>query len=150
MVDDWLDTLCDVFAIDLPDGRRVKTYHVIDPAETPESISVFPCAITYTQAVRSVAGPVGYALWEGQTELHLTPNKDKRQHGFVMSIIRLVEEAIASNLTLGGKVDYFVLRFDRGSSIDGPVTMQYGSEAEHLGLLVHWEVKETASIDVSG
>jgi hypothetical protein len=50
--------------------------------------------------------------------------------------------------TLGGKVAYIQLDAE-GPSIQGPVIFSFGDEAAHLGLLVHWIVKENVNSEIT-
>jgi len=68
--------------------------------------------------------------------------RPRRANGRVLTPIAAA--AIAGLAALAAA--WFLLRSGDGPSIVGPVTLQYGTEAPHLGLVVYWTVKE----DVSG
>lgn len=159
-VESWIDTICDVWGT-IPNGKGgfVRSFYVYKRDEFPAAITaeMMPCVITYTTSVESdVNAAQTLEHWTGTTEFHLFPNDDKRHYPALMLYFKRIRQAAAANITLGGLVAYFVLRSNKtrttGTSIDGPVVMQYGGENPHLGLVVHWLVKEdvTTETPVSG
>src|SRR3990167_6511083 len=129
-------------------GGQVRSYRVYEKNEFPESLSVFPCAITYTIEVRNnySAGGPNVDLFRGLTEFHLFPNVSKSNLPELMRYMARIRNAAAGEITLNGKVSHFLLRTDV-PSVQGPLRLQYGSEEPHLGLLVNWEVKEAVTGD---
>lgn len=147
-VDLWIDEIV-ALAGTISDGqKKVRAYSVFNKAEFPESITVYPCAITYTSELRSsysLSGPC-IDLWYGITEFHLAPNVAKTNYPYIMRFFARIKAAFASKMTLNGKVAYFQLRNDV-VGLQGPVTLQYGSEDQHLGIVAQWMVKEDTSGD---
>jgi len=127
----------------------VYSYRVFEKPEFPETLTQYPCAITYTLGVKSdysVGGPC-VDHWEGVTEFHLTPNVVKSHFPYIMLFFRRIRDAAAGSLTLGGRVAHFLLDPDRQPNIQGPVALVYGSEDPHHALVVYWVVKESVSGD---
>lgn len=149
MIESWIDEIADLAGtVGDGKGKKVRSYRVFKKAEFPESLSVFPCALTYTSEVRSsysMGGPCT-DLWFGITEFHLTPNEAKSQYPFIMRFFARIKAAFALHMTLGGKVAYVQLRTDE-AGLQGPVTLQYGAEEPHLGIVARWVVKEDTSGD---
>jgi hypothetical protein len=123
---------------------------VYEKNEFPESIESTPCAITYTQGnnMQIMAGG-GKSIWHGVTEFHLSENVDKDQFPYIMLFFARIRTAAAANMKLGGLVDHLALRGDITPNVQGPVVLQYGSEAPHHGIVVYWEVKENESDTVT-
>jgi hypothetical protein len=143
-VEEWIDEIAALAGtVDNGKGGKVLSYSVFRRAEFPESLSTFPCALTYTSEVRStysLGGP-NIDLWYGITEFHLVPNIAKSHYPFIMRFFARIKAAFAVHMTLGGKVAYCQLRTDE-PGLQGPVTLQYGSEDPHLGIVARWMVKE--------
>lgn len=141
--EDWIDEIV-ALAGTVSDGKKqVRAYSVFKRDEFPESITEYPCALTYTSEVRSsysLGGP-NIDLWYGVTEFHLTPNVDKSAYPYIMRFFARIKAAFASKMKLNGKVAYFQLRTDE-AGMQGPVVLQYGGEDPHLGIVVRWIVKE--------
>lgn len=148
-VENWIDEICKLWEIDDGRGGTVRSYRVFERQEFPAAITQVPCAITYTTEVTSqysLGGPL-IDMWQGQTEFHLTLDIDKSYYPELMRFFAKIRNAAAGSMTLSSKVDHFLLRVDEGPSIQGPITLQYGSEEPHLGIIVYWEVKENVSGD---
>lgn len=147
-VETWIDEIV-ALAGTISDGKvKVRSYSVFNKAEFPESITVFPCALTYTVDVRpaySLGGPC-VDLWSGITEFHLFPSVAKSNYPAIMRYFARIKAAFASKMALNGKVAYFQLRSDE-PGLQGPVTLQYGSEDPHLGIVARWIVKEDTTGD---
>ncbi len=146
-VESWIDNICKLWEIDNGRGGTVRSYRVYEKNEFPESITEYPCALTYTlgvQSAYSLAGP-NLDMWHGVTEFHLFPGVDKRNFPAIMLFFARIRNAAASDIQLGGTVNYFLLDGERDPNIQGPVTLQYGSEEPHLGIIVYWVVKEAVT-----
>lgn len=145
-VETWIDEIT-ALAGTISDGnKKVLSYSVFRRANFPESLSVFPCALTYTSEVRSeysLGGPC-IDLWHGTTEFHLVDNIAKSNYPYIMRFFARIKAAFASKMTLNGTVAYFQLRIDE-AGLQGPVQLQYGSEAPHLGIVARWVVKENTT-----
>jgi hypothetical protein len=145
-IESWIDEVCKVWAtLEFRKKTFVKSYPVFSKDGFPEDLSEFPCALTYVQEANmnySLGGPCR-DIYIGQTELHLVGNTQKKHYADILRFYKRIRDAAAASLTLNGKVKLFALAPTR--SIQGPVTMQWGSEAEHLGLIVRWTVKEDSS-----
>jgi hypothetical protein len=145
----WVDKLAAIW--EFSDGRSgtLKSYRLFERDEFPESLTVFPCALTIPMAVSleySAGGPC-YEHWEGVTQFHLAANTSKAHIPYMLPFYRRITAAAAQNATLGGTVKFFGLRQagDGGPSIEVR-NLQYGSEPEHLGLVTYWK----ARVNVSG
>lgn len=146
-VTDWIDQVAKIFEIADGRGGTVTSYRPYEKGEFPEAISDFPCAIHYTLGVRnqySLGGPC-LDYYQGVSEFHLTPSTAKSLIPYCMTFISKIRDAAAANITLGGRVAHFLLEMEEVSQ-QGPVSLQYGGEEPHWGIVVRWEVKE----DVTG
>jgi len=154
IVIDWIDALCDLMGT-VEDGRggKVKSYRVNAPLkrnnEFPESISEFPCVLSYTTKVKylNYNSSSSIVICSGVSEFHICSNNLKSNYPVVMPYYDRIVRACASDIQLGGLVSYFTINQDDGL-VSGK-DMQYGSEAPHLGIIVNWEVKENPTILVS-
>ncbi len=76
-VENWIDTLCELWEVDDGKGGTIRSYKVYKKNEFPEAIQA-PCAITYTTGNHmEIMASGGHSFWEGKTEFHLTDNIDK-------------------------------------------------------------------------
>ena len=144
-VENWIDEITKLWdTVSDGQGSYVRSYRVYEKAEFPEAMNIFPSAITYTLDVTPVysAGGVQVEFWNGVTEFHISPDVDKSRFPGLMLYFARIRAAAASNLQLNGKVAHFLIRIEGGPGIQGPVVLQYGSEAPHHGLMVFWKVKE--------
>ena len=148
-VESWIDALVARWAtVSDNRGGHVHAYRVYDKADWPDAIGHYPSALTYTTEDRSyysLGGP-GIDQYRGITEFHLFPNVNKGNYPELMLYFARIRNAAAGAITLGGLVAHFLLRTDL-PSIQGPVTLQYGGEDPHHGLIVNWEVKESVNDD---
>ena len=146
---DWIDDLCDVFAMTV-DTRLVHVYKYYSKPEFPEAISKFPCALTFPISVKlGLSSGTSYDLWTGKTEIHVVPNAAKSSIPVLVPYFAAIRLAVATHVTLAGKVQYFQ-PVEAGESIIGPAELTYGSEAAHLGLVFYWTVKELVATTLSG
>lgn len=150
-IESWIDTLARIWEIEDGRGGLVKSYQVATIDEFPESLSTFPCAITYPVGLHPEysAGMGAIDIWRGKTEFHLFPDTKKSNLGLILPYFERIKIAAAGHFSLGGLVSHFIIA-QGGDGIQGPLTLQYGEEAMHHGLVVNWEVKERGSITVSG
>jgi hypothetical protein len=146
-VTDWLDEISRLFEVSDGRGGTLKTYKAFEKSEFPEALSI-PCVLTYAVSVTNEYSQGGPCIdaWDGVCEFHLTEDTSKAKYPYIMQFFARIRDASASDIQLGGRVSWFLLRTDQ-PSIVGPVVMQYGSEAPHLGLMVYWQVKESVSGD---
>jgi hypothetical protein len=143
----WIDTLCSVWDISDGKGGQVKSYRVYNKNEFPEAITTYPCAISYVTSVKNTYGASNSLdLWYGVTEFHLFPNVNKTNLPEAMLFYKRIRDAAALHMTLGGLVNYFLLRNDIESQT--MVDLKYGSEDPHHGLLVNWIVKELPNVTI--
>lgn len=147
-VNDWIDSVATLMAVSDGAGGTVRSYRVYEKAEFPESITVYPCALSYVSGVQFVGGHFSYAVWSGVTEFHLMPNANKANLPRLMLYIARIYAACNASIQLGGLVEHFLLK-PGGPNIVGPVQLKYGSEEPHHGLVVNWEVKENVSDEVT-
>jgi len=150
MIENWIDALCDRWAIATHTGGTVRSYRMFGINEFPESLEL-PCAITYPVDVRleySTGGPI-IEHWRGRTEFHLFPGADKRHYPELIQYFRRIRNAAMGAITLSGKVAYMLIDSAEGEpSMQGPVVLQYGDgDAPHLGIVVNWRVKSNISTE---
>lgn len=147
-IEDWIDDVVDVYGgVAGHQGRAVRAFYVYRKAEFPDAIAVFPCALTFTDAMLptySAGGPL-VDLWTGLTEFHLFPDLSRAHYPDIMLYFARIRNAMAAHMQLGGKVAHFLPRSDVAYPVRGPVRLQYGDEAPHLGIVVQWQVKEDVS-----
>lgn len=146
----WLDAIQDVWAtVSDGSGGQVKAPYVFKRDEFPEAINPdeFPIALSYPTGVEqqySSGGPC-IEYWTGQTEFHISPNVNKHNLAAVLRYFDRIRDAAAGNMLLSGAVNgHFMLRVDT-QNILGPLTLQYGGEEPHHGLMVYWQVKDNVS-----
>jgi len=144
-VENWIDEVARLAGnVKAHNKGNVRSYLVFAKSEIPETITEYPCAITYVQGLRAQysQGGVCIDLLDGQTEFHLFPDTKKTNYPELARYFGKIRAAWAANMSLGGRVDHCVLKPDQSLEI---VTLSYGSEEEHHGILVHWEVKENVT-----
>lgn len=146
-VENWIDEVVKI-AGSVSDGQggQVRAYAVYEKSEFPDTLSDFPCAITYTKdaAMSYPDGGPNIDTWNGVTEFHLAQDVSKARYPAVMLYFARIRAAFAANRTLGDRVSYCRLSTTE-PAIEGPVILQYGSEEPHLGLVAHWIVRERFS-----
>jgi len=151
-VTDWIDALSDLMGtIDDGRGGKVKSYRVYQPltknTEFPESISAFPCALSYATKIKVLdySASASVVIWSGVSEFHITSSAAKGGYAEVMKYYDRIIVACASSIQLGGLVSYFTITREEGLTAG---ILTYGSEAPHLGIIVNWEVKENPTFIV--
>lgn len=149
-VENWIDVIAKLWEFSDGQGGTVLSYRCYERDEFPEALAKFPCALTYITGWNlvtgiSFGGPLK-VLYRGVTELHLTDNVSKARLPWMMLFYARIRNALAAHLQLGGLVDDFRFATDR-IPIEGPVKLKYGSENEHMGLLINWEVKADETTD---
>ena len=156
MIETWIDNLCKIWEINTGLGA-VRSYKLIEKAEFPSSINPqdlaqTPVALTIPATVQPKYSMGNKHLtWYGVTEFHVAPDLDRGRLPELIPWYGRILRAAASNLQLAGTVANFVI-VDRVDGIEGPISLQYGSEAAHWGFLVRWLVEESpdsASLPVS-
>lgn len=140
MIENWIDALAKVWEVDDGRGGQVQAYRLFERDEFPEDIPLDrPTALTFFDDVEvaySLSGP-NLAFWTGTTEFNLTPDLSRRRIPAVLRYVPRIIQAAAANMTLGGRVNYFVI-----NTKISLIPLKYGNEAPHLGLEVAWMVKE--------
>ena len=147
-VTDWIDEITEVWEFNNGKGGLVKSYRLYENNEFPEALSVFPCAISYVTSVEtqySLGGPC-IDTYEGVTEFHLVPNVSKVNIPYILPFFKRIRDAAAAHMNLGGLVAWWMLKTGGEPSIS-LVTLQYGAENPHLGLMVRWSCKENVTGD---
>lgn len=148
MIEDWIDEVAKTAGlVEAANGKRVVSYPLFGKTLFPESLSVFPCALTFIENLTSdydLSG-AGRNIWDGITEFHLTADLNRKRIPEVLLYYRRIRDAFAGNMTLNGKVAYCMLRGGSDSSIAGPVELSFGNEKTHFGLVAYWRVKEIES-----
>lgn len=148
MISDWIDEVTKVWGR-MRDAKNkpIRSYRIFERAEMPDALSVYPCAISYLQRAQTVTIGTGGTtmIYKGVTEIHLAPSVSKANLPALMGLYDQVVRVVAANIQLGGRVEHFLL------SEDDPIVsgvLAYGEEAPHLGLIIHWEVKERYALTV--
>jgi hypothetical protein len=146
MIEDWIDTLVKVWEVDDGKGGQVTAYRLFERDEFPQNVPLDrPTALTFVDSVDfdySQGGPV-VAIWQGTVEFSLTPDFDRRRIPYVLRFFGRIMRAAAANMTLGGKVNYFVL--DASTSLEMALINYGNAGQEHLGIVGKWIVKEVIS-----
>jgi hypothetical protein len=146
MIDDWVDALSKVWEVDDGRGGTVKSYRLFERDEFPETVPLdHATALTFVDSVDfeySQGGPV-IAVWRGTVEYNLAPDLDRKRIPYVLRFFERIMRAAAGNMTLGGKVNYFVL--DASGSLEMAILKYGNAGAEHLGIVAKWIVKEVLS-----
>lgn len=158
MIEDWIDSLCEVWEFDGPGFKTVRSFKLIRKREFPGSIdpkdlATQPIALTIPAAVRPLYSKGRKHLtWFGVTEFHVSPDREfDRMPDMILWYGRILRAA-AAHVQLGGKVGNFVI-VDSPDGIEGPLGLKYGSEKEHWGFTCKWIVEEvptSADLPVSG
>jgi hypothetical protein len=149
-VEQWIDALCKRWGT-VSDGKGalVRSYLVYERREFPEALDgSVPSAITFTTECRPIYSQAqSLDLWNGITEFHLAPNISRAHYPDIMRYFARIRDAAAGTISLNSLVSEFVIRTDIPGLV-GPVRLRYGEEAEHLGIVVNWKVKEIVTVTV--
>jgi hypothetical protein len=149
MLETWIDELTRVWgAVEDGAGRAVLSYPLFERDNFPAAVNVFPCALTFVDQVRPGMSEAAFNRWSGRTEFHLFNNADPSLLPAVARYYQRILHAVATNATLGGRVEYFTL--DPEAGVAGSLRLQYGAENPHWGMIVNWFVIEEAAELVSG
>ena len=148
MIEDWIDALCERWAFSDERFGTVRSYKLVGETSFPDSIdpadlAMSPIALTIPAGmdVEYSEGGVRLGFYSGVTEFHVAPDLNRSRIPQLMPWYGRILEAAAGKMQLGvAGVEYFVI--DRENGIQGPLSLQYGSEAQHWGFLVRWTVKE--------
>lgn len=151
MIEDWIDILCKVWEIDLDGRRTVKSYRLLEDNDFPDSIDPSgldqnPIALTIpAQMMPQYSKGNKHITWWGVTEFHVSPDINRARIPGLMPWYGRILRAAAGKVMLSGTtadVANFVI-VDRPDGIQGPLKLQYGSEAVHWGFIVNWMVEES-------
>lgn len=147
-VEIWLDALNAVFGVDTGRGSKVATPKVTVSNAYPESLPSLPVALSWPVSLEPTYGaPDSSAptilIWQGETEMHLTPDVKKSNLPYVYRFFGRILAAAKANITLGGLVEYFII--PKGANSMEPAILQYGGEAPHIGIIIRWTVKQNLS-----
>ena len=147
-VENWIDKVTKLWA-SISDGGKgsVHAYSAFLKEDWPESINIFPSALSIVENANMEYGVGSPAedRWIGTTEFHLYPDLGKHRYPGVLKYYNRIKLAAAANIQLSGTVQTFYLRTDDGPSIEGPLSLEYGSENPHWGLIVRWRVFEVTT-----
>jgi hypothetical protein len=149
-IEKWIDVLNNIWAFEYGRGPVVRTPSCVAKNDFPEALtdlSAGPVALSWPLTVSPKYGAASSSIptiliWHGETELHLTPDIKKTNLAFILPMFGRILAAAKANLTLGGLVEYFILDEENGMELD---TLQYGNEAPHHGIVIHWTVKQNLS-----
>ena len=152
----WIDALQDVWSgiqgrgfttVRAPYLNKSQDYpDTIDP----DQLKSEPIALSFPEFARfqASAGGPNEGFYRGSTDFHIWPNLDLDAIPYIMNWPDLIAQAAAANLKLGGLVENFILE-ERDDQITGPISLQFGNEAEHWGYVVHWRVKENKNASIT-
>lgn len=150
-IESWLDALNAIWGFDTGRGTHVQTPKCVTKNEFPESLPKLadaPVALSWPLNVSVEYGDPNSSMptiliWNGETELHLTPDVKKTNLAFILPFFGRILNAAKTNYSLGGKVVYFHLAED--NSMELVSELRYGSEAPHHGIIIRWVVKQDLS-----
>jgi len=150
-IETWIDLIVDRWrTIEDPRGGNLRAYYVFKQEEFPEAITEYPCALTYvTDLSGDYSAGGSREHWNGTTEFHLVSDVGKHHYPYIMRWFALIRNAVLGSVSLGGSVSHFMPQVEGGPFIQGPVVLQYGSDAPHLGLVANWIVKEQVTVTVT-
>jgi hypothetical protein len=148
-IEKWIDTLNAVWALDTGRNQVVRTPSCISKNDFPEALTdlSIPVALSWPLVLSAKYGAGSSSfptilIVHGETEIHLTPDVKKTNLAFILPFFGRILNAAKTNITLSGLVEYFVLDEENAMEL---VVMQYGSEAPHHGIVIHWTVKQNLS-----
>jgi hypothetical protein len=151
-VEDWIDDVAAIWGTMVSAKRgNVRSYRCFTKEEFPEAITEYPSAISFVTRLRFSGGGDSsphVMLWDGMTEIYVSPGVSKVGAPEVMRYFERALRAALKNRTLNGKVaEFSLIKKDEGEAIVGPAVLSYSGEAGSgsLGLVVHWRVKEILS-----
>ncbi len=147
MLENWIDDVAKKIG-QVSDGKGgvVRSYLLFEKNEFPETLSVFPCALTYPEDVIMVCPDSGPNVdtWRGITELHIAAGTNKAVFPYILGFFSRIRAVFAEDRTLGGKVQYCKLSIE-GPSIEGPLIFNPNTEIATSGLKINWTVRERLS-----
>ena len=150
-IENWIDTLNAVWGFEYGRGQVVRTPKCSTKNDFPEALpdlaDLGPIALSWPLYFDPKYGAASSSIptiliCHGETELHLAPDTKKTNLAFIQPFIGRILNAAKTNMTLGGLVEYFILEEANNLQI---VTLQYGNEAPHHGIVIHWAVKQNLS-----
>lgn len=149
MIESWIDKLTKVWELDDGKGNLVWSPRIFEKEEFPDALPELdrPVALTFivsTSTQYSAGGPC-INITQGFTEFHFPGGLGASARIYTYKFIGKIQVAAAANVKLSATVEHFLLTSEGQPSIQGPVSLQYGEEAEHWGLVVRWEVKENVT-----
>ena len=148
MIENWIDRVVQLWQIG--DGKEtLLSFGGYEKDDFPETLPGKPCVLSYVSGVKPTygSGSQTILIWSGVSEFHLTSSTNKSQIPFVQSFYKRILTAAMSSMKLGNLddgIEHFIIVPDE-YGLQSAWILQYGSEAEHMGLIVHWEVKENCS-----
>lgn len=144
MLENWIDEIAKMIG-QVSDGRggSIRSYRLFEKNEFPETISVFPSALTYPEDVVMASPDSGPNVdtWRGITELHIAPGTKKADFPYILGFFSRIRAAFAIDRTLGGRVQFCKLSIE-GPSIEGPIIFNPNTEIATSGLKINWIVRE--------
>lgn len=141
-VENWIDAYTEMIGGITVKKQAVKSFSLFKKDNFPKAISEFPSALTFIDGVNLQASGTGPSIefWTGTTEFHIFPDIGVNNYPGIMPWFRAIRDQFGTHVTLSGKVTYCLL-VDNPYCIEGPVTLTYGTDAPHLGLVAHWRIK---------
>lgn len=148
MIENWIDRVVQLWQIGY--GKEtLLSFGGYEKNDFPETLPNKPCVISYVAGVKTTYGSGGQTImiWHGISEFHLTTSPSKAQVPFVQSFYKRILTAAMGSMKLGNNddgIEHFIILPDE-YAMQASWSMQYGNEEPHMGLIVHWEVKENCS-----
>ena len=148
MIENWIDRVVQLWQIGY--GKEtLLSFGGYEKDDFPETLPGKPCVISYVTRVKPLygSGQQTIFIWHGVSEFHLTNSVSKSQVPFVQSFIKRIMVAASANMKLGNNddgIEHFII-IPEEFGIQVAWKMKYGDEQDHMGLIVHWEVKENCS-----
>ncbi len=143
----WVDLISALWeTLEVPGvNGSITTYKIASVDDFPESLSEFPCVITYPFEADPTysAGGSSQIKWSGVSEFHVIQGVSKSQMPLLLKFPKRIVQVAASSVMLGGAVCSFMLTpGEPGGAIQGPLGVAYGADQENFGFMVNWEVVE--------
>lgn len=149
MIEDWIDSVCDIWKFDVPGFRTVKSPYLVKEKNFPAAVNPatdFPIALTIPAMVKpKISKGSKHITWYGQTDIHVAPDLSKAHLPGLLLFPGRILRAAALHVQLSGTtadVGGFII-MDQMDGIAGPVALKWGDEAEHWGFTVKWMVEES-------
>lgn len=143
-IEDWMGTL----KTNMAAVSGITQVHKYD--ELPGTLSAFPCMIILPQSGTQTLSATGVniSLHRVRMTLFFTSQVLPEAYGQAVPFIKLVRNAIAAGIKLGGNVEHCLPVPPPDPFYDGPGEISYGDK-KHIGIHFYLEIKENEAVTVS-